>query len=343
MAAASLKLTEVATFGQVTGIETAPGEPGRLYVVERVGRVRVLDGDGRRRTFLDLSRVVMPTVDRIRNERGMQSIAFARDYRRSRRLYVFSNDADGDSVVDEFRATPDFSRADPATRRRMLTVRHDFSTLHYGGQLAVRGKRLFVSLGDAMEPHWAQRKLRYGSILSLDPRRPKRTLRRVAKGLRNPFHFTFDPFTGHMLVADVGNDLREEITVLPRRRFGRANLGWPYREGHYRLRPWRAPRTYLAPRYTYTHRVGAAIIGGRTIRDPRLPWLRRRFLYGDLCHGWIATARLHRRPATSRRTGLLTVHPTAFGEDAARRLYVAVGTGELYRLDPAATSGSRAR
>ena len=335
LATASLRLTELLTIGEMTAIEAAPGEPGRVYVAERAGRVTAVEADGRRRTFLDLSAEVQPTVDLVANERGMQSLAFARDYRRSRRLYVFYNDPEGNSVVDEFRATPDFSRADPATRRRLLFVPHSFAAQHYGGQLVTRGRRLLVGLGDAMRPHWAQRRRLYGSIVSLDPRRPRRTLRRIARGVRNPYHFAFDPFTGHLLVADVGGDLREELTILPRRRFGRANLGWPYREGHHRLRRWRRPRDYVAPAYTYTHRVGAAIIGGRTIRDPRLPWLRRRYLHGDLCHGWIATARLHRRPRGARRTGLLVGYPTAFGEDSARRLYVAAATGELYRLDPA--------
>jgi glucose/arabinose dehydrogenase len=340
LSGSGLTLTQVAFIGQLTDVVADPaGSPDRLYVTERVGRVSVVD-NGQARPFLDLTAEVQPTVKFPGNEAGMQSVAFAPDYRTSRLLYVFYSDANGDSRVDEFRATPDFQSADMTTRRRILFVEHSFADRHYGGQLLFGPRnRLFISLGEGTRPHYAQQEPLYGRIVSVDPRRPRKSRTQIAKGMRNPFHFTFDPFTRDLVVADVGQDTDEEIDVIPPRRFGKANLGWPYREGNRRLRAGKV-KNYVRPAITYDHEVGTAVIGGRIIRDPRLPGLRGRFVYADFCDAWIAIGRLHRKRPSWTKTGIVTYAPTAFGEDSARRLYVASSSGELYRIDPEAPSGS---
>jgi glucose/arabinose dehydrogenase len=335
----SLQLTHVADVGQPTAVVSAPGEPGRLYVSERAGRVVAIEADGSRRVFLDIAAKIEPTIDWADGERGMQSVAFAPDYRTSRRLYVFYSDAAGDLRVDEFRSEPGFSAADRATRRTLLLLPHSFAENHFGGQLEFGPDgRLYIGIGDAVRAQWAQERGLYGRVVSLRPSRPRATLRVVAKGLRNPFRFSFAPSGRKLIVADVGELAQEEVNVLPQRRFGRANFGWPYREGNRRLRRGRLA-DYVAPALTYRRRGrGAAVIGGRVVRDPRLPGLRGRYLYADLCQGWIAAARLGGRHATTARTGLRAEYPTAFGEDAAGRIHVATASGarggHVYRLDP---------
>lgn len=49
-----------------------------------------------------------------------------------------------------------------------------------------------------------------------------------AYGLRNPFRFTVDPWTGYLYIADVGQNLWEEMDEA---RMGGINFGWPKREG----------------------------------------------------------------------------------------------------------------
>jgi glucose/arabinose dehydrogenase len=336
-----LQLTQVASAGTTTGVANAPGDSAHVYLSQRTGTVLALDpATGALSTFLDLSAEVAPTIEPAGNERGMQSIAFAPDYRSSRRLYVFYSDRKGDSRVDEFKATPDFQRADMATRRHVLLVHHSFSKQHYGGQLAFGSKhRLFVSLGEAEHARWAQRRRLYGELVSLDPLHARGGVRVIAKGFRNPFHFTFDPFTGSAVIGDVGETSREEIDVLPRSRFGRANFGWPYFEGNRRLFPWRHRKDYIRPALVYDHKVGAAVIGGTFIRDPRLPKLRGRYLYADLCDGWLALGRLHRKKPTTRLTGIVARAPSAIGEDSQHRIYIGGRDGAVYRLDPAGAGG----
>ena len=347
LTSASLRLHALGTGpGQHVHIAAAPGVPGRLFVVERAGRIWTMGLDGRfaRQPFLDLSAGIEPTLrpKPFNNERGMQSVAFPPDYARTGRFYVFLSDAGGDTRVMEFRTAPDGRSALEGSGRTLLKVEHSFSREHYGGDIAFGPRRrLYVTLGDALRSLHAQSRRRlYGKIVSLDPRRPRRTRRIHAKGLRNPFRFAFDPFRGSLVIGDVGELSYEEIDVLSPRRRRVANFGWPYYEGRKRHGEIRL-RGYVAPRLTYSHRIGTAVIGGRVMRDARIPHLRRRYVYGDLCRGWIATTRLDRRRPKGRRTGLLLPAMTSFGEDAGGRIYVTSQTGTVYRLEPRAASGSR--
>ena len=102
----------------------------------------------------------------------------------------------------------------------------------------------------------------------------------MAVGLRNPWRFSFDRATGQIAVADVGDVSIEEIT------FGlAANYGWPCFEG---TRPGAAvpgcSTGTTPPAVEKSHAEGfCAITGGYVVRDPGLPTLFGRYLYGDAC------------------------------------------------------------
>jgi glucose/arabinose dehydrogenase len=332
---------------ELTAVTAAPGSPRRLFVVERAGRVWRMTAAGKfaRKPFLDLSATVEPTVAPLfpeNNERGMQSIAFPRNYARSRLFYVFTTDADSDSRVMRFRAAPDGRRVLRGTGRTILRVEHSFAKIHYGGQVAFgRDGRLYVSLGEGGRWLYSQQRPLFGKIVSLDPRHPKKRPRVLAKGLRNPFRFSFHPASGRLIVGDVGEASYEEVDVLNPRRRTVANLGWPFYEGPRHDSPEKLAH-YVPPRLAYPHRDGslAAVIGGRIIRDRRLKRLRGRYVFGDLCGGWLATARIDGKHPKIRRTGLRIASLTSFGEDAAGRVYVTSQRGTVYRLDPAKPSGS---
>jgi hypothetical protein len=76
-----------------------------------------------------------------------------------------------------------------------------------------------------------------------------------AWGLRNPFRFTVDPFTGSVVIGDVGLNSEEEVDLLSALDPG-DNFGWPQREGF-------APQTccgtcgqgnlFTDPIYAYFH------------------------------------------------------------------------------------------
>jgi glucose/arabinose dehydrogenase len=321
-----VQLTPVARFGAVTSIASRPGDQRRLYVVERRGVIRELvDGVVQDAPLIDLSAEIGPTLDPQENERGMMSVAFAR----SGRFYVFHSDGRGDARVAEFRP------GGPARGRTLLRLRHDFATQHYGGQVAVGPDGLvYVSFGEATRSLLAQKPGLYGKIVRLDPRRPRRSVTVLAMGLRNPYRFAFAPGGRKLIVVDVGDADYDEIDVLDLRRRAIANFGWPYLEGPKRKIEHRF-RGYVPPVLAVRHPLATALIGGVVVRDPRLPALRGRYVFGDFCDGWLATTRVGVRRPRLRMAGPVVPLLTAFGEDGRRRVYAASHDGTVYRVGPA--------
>jgi glucose/arabinose dehydrogenase len=81
--ASALRSVKVGDFPSPTFVSAPPGDPDRLFVTERGGRIEVLR-DGTRGLFLDIRGVVDST-----GEKGLFSMAFAPDYAKSGRFYVY--------------------------------------------------------------------------------------------------------------------------------------------------------------------------------------------------------------------------------------------------------------
>src|SRR5690606_32223639 len=107
----------------------------------------------------------------------------------------------------------------------------------------------------------------------------------------------FDRRTGDLWVADVGQNQREEITVLPAtdgRDAGRgANLGWNLMEGTRQFFGEAPPEGHVAPIHEYTREGGeCSVTGGYVYRGAALPGLDGAYLYGDFCTGEIRILRV---------------------------------------------------
>jgi hypothetical protein len=76
------------------------------------------------------------------------------------------------------------------------------------------------------------------------------------------------------------------------------------------------------------------VTGGHVVRDPSVPALAGRYVYGDFCEGRIRSARLRAgRRITGRVLPLRSVpNLSSFGEDARGRVYVTSLSGPVYRL-----------
>jgi glucose/arabinose dehydrogenase len=337
-----LGLTHIASVPGATFVAAAPGDPSRVYVVDRLGAVRVIrDGVLLERPFLDLRPEIAPTVDDTENERGLQSIVFAPDYVRSGRMYAFYSDGDGDSRLTEFRRSADPDVAKPAGRD-VMRVEHSFSGQHYGGGVAFGADgALYVALGDAVRFGWSQssRKRFYGKVVRSTLRRGSRWTP-VAAGLRNPFRMVFDRSTGRLLIGDVGEDTYEEINVVSRRdrRTGTIpNFGWPAFEGAAPRASW-PMRRHALPAVALPHPDAHSIVAGPLLRSNALgPALRGRQLLGDFCDGTISSVRLSRRTGNVPRAEEITVpFLSSLAADEAGRVYATSLLGEVYRVDPAA-------
>lgn len=324
---------------------TGPPGDGRLFVVERAGRIDVLSG-GTLRPFLTVPDVATD------GERGLLSMAFAPDYATSGLFYVFkaSSAAVGHLQVVEYRRSasgPD--QADPGSARVVLDVDHSQANAHNAGQVAFGPDGdLYVTLGDgAATPENGQKT---GSLLAkvlrIDPRlQPDGSAYGIppdnpfagdprcgpgngaapcpevfAWGLRNPYRASFDRLDGTLVVSDVGLNTEEEVNV------GRvadlasgantlrgANLGWNVCEGTFAQESTTTPCPIdqTPPFFQYAHTgpaetSGCAIIGGFVVRDRTLVGLVGRYLYGDLCRTDLRTLDLGAGGGDPRPAGLQT-------------------------------------
>jgi glucose/arabinose dehydrogenase len=323
-------LTSIGEFDQPIYVASDPGNPSRLFVVEREGRVAEVVNGGAPRPYADLTSLVACCE----SERGLLSIALAPDFDTSGRFYAAyagkpaAGGSLGDIHVDSFAA------AGPGelSRTPLLTVPHSQQANHNGGQLQFGPDGyLYISVGDGGgggDPFLSGQSTGtlLGKILRVDPHpgstppysippgnpfasSPGDAEEIWAYGLRNPWRFSFDSLTGDMVIGDVGQNEHEEVDFAPSPSAGvvgggGANYGWSCREG---FSPYTdstpAPDcggvSFTEPVFDYPHSgaaageaEGCAITGGYVVRDPSLGDLYGRYLYADYCAGEIRSLQL---------------------------------------------------
>jgi glucose/arabinose dehydrogenase len=351
-------LKKIGSFESPVYVTGAPGFPQLLFVVEQPGRIVVLEDGQRAGTFLDIGGLVD-----YGGERGLLSVAFPPDYARSKRFYVYYTDSEGAIQVDEFRRRA-ATRAAAGSRREVIRIPHPVNSNHNGGQLQFLGNLLFFGTGDGGSagdpPNNAQNKeVLLGKLLRIDPRasggkpytvpasnpfvgKPGRD-EIYGYGLRNPFRFSFDTTQAQPRIAigDVGQNEFEELDYTTLSRAAGANFGWDALEGFSKYSDensgTRDPGGTVKPIFAYPHSRGGScsIIGGFVVRDPRLPGLRGRYVYADLCEGQLRSLVPHlKRASGDRKLGFQVQSPSSFGEDQRHRLYVASLEGPVFRLVP---------
>jgi hypothetical protein len=118
-----------------------------------------------------------------------------------------------------------------------------------------------------------------------------------------------------------------------------ANYGWPCFEGEAQRASNPACSTGShPPALTRTHLEGyCSIIGGYVVRDPGLPTLLGRYLYGDACKPELQAADLYGEGGDVP-AGLSVPALSSFGEDACGRLLAASLNGPVYRIVDGAPS-----
>ena len=351
--AGAVSLQPIGNFNDPIYITSPPGDP-RLFVVERPGYIEVVH-DGVTSQFLDIHGLTTEG-----GVRGLLSMAFDPNYATNGLFYVFytgtaaADGQDGRIHVDEFHVSGNPNVADVASRRPVVTITQPSTMDHpetAGGQLQFgKDGLLYISVGDGGDSSTAPNlALLNGKILRIDPHgtapgqysippsnpyASSGTARHEiwASGFRNPWRFSFDDATGDLIIADVGEELSEEIDMAPASSgLGRgADFGWPACEGF----TGSCPGTTL-PVFAYPHTdpggdaaFGCAIIGGYVYRGTQIPELAGRYLYADLCTGELRSIKLAVPSAGDDRPesapGALT-GPQSFGEDASGNLYVTNG------------------
>jgi hypothetical protein len=313
-AAAAPELVEVGRFTAPVHVTSPPNDP-RVFVVEQQGTIEIVGGG----TFLDLTNETLNG-----GERGLLSMAFPPDYAASGRYYVFlTSRPNGDVEVREYQGS--------TLVRTLLDVPHSASN-HNGGQLQFGPDgALYASIGDnANGTNASNPASPFGKIHRIDVGTGASQV--WSSGLRNPWRFSFDRATGDMLIGDVGETSYEEINWSRAPNAGQGvNYGWPCNEG-----PNGADACGHRATLSHSHPSFCAIVGGYVVRDPGLPTLNGRYLYGDNCNANLWSASLGSGPGTT--TGLQVSGLSSLGEDACGRLYAASLNGPVYRLQDGAPS-----
>jgi glucose/arabinose dehydrogenase len=357
-----------------------PLDHSTFYVVEQRGTIRSLrNGTLSPAFFLDIRSAISSG-----GERGLLGLAFAPDHETSRRFYVNFTNPDGDTVVARYTRTASGSvdvnsRFDlmwPGGRR---AIDQPFSN-HNGGHLAFGPDTyLYIGLGDggsggdpmnnAQNPNTL-----LGKMLRIDvnvpdndprgyrvpednpfvDRQPIAALGEIwAFGLRNPWRYSFDDWThggtAALVIADVGQDAREEVNWEPTGAGGR-NYGWRIREGRaaYDARTAAAFQPLTEPIHDYPRSNGMSITGGFVYRGAALdPMFNGRYFFADYVAGRVYTIGLaldERQEA--RDVDLLELTDmlggtnelgqiSSFGVDAEAELYiVSYSRGRILKITP---------
>ncbi len=336
-------------------ISSAGDGSGRLFIVERFGRIRIWDGATLlAQPFLDIG--VLTTTD---GERGLLGIAFHPSYGTNGRFFVHYTDLNGGNVLAEYAVSTDADLADPSSAAILLQVAQPFSN-HNGGQIRFGPDGyLYMAIGDGGsggDPQNNGQNLDtlLGKILRLDvdgaapyaipadnpfAGRPGARPEIWAYGLRNPWRFSFDRLTGDLFIADVGQNRFEEVDFQPASAAGGENYGWRLMEGFSCFDPpsgCNGTGDLVLPILEYDRSLGASVTGGFVYRGRRFPDLAGYYIFADFITGRIFAARQAAGGQWSLETALdSTLSISAFGEDDTGEIYLADISGAVYEISSA--------
>jgi hypothetical protein len=349
---------------QPVGLTAPAGDTTRLFIVEKTGRIRIWrNGALLSRPFLDISSLVSTG-----SEQGLLGLAFHPQYAANGLFYVDYTDLAGDTRVAEHQVTADPDSASPAGRE-ILYVEQPYAN-HNGGQIAFGPDGyLYVGMGDGGSAGDPQGRAQnpselLGKILRIDVSAPDPAAGTAysippdnpfggragyrpeiwSLGLRNPWRFSFDRATGDLYIADVGQNLLEEVDVEPAGAGGR-NYGWNLVEGTQCYRSASCDTTGLTPPLAeYPHGDECSVTGGYVYRGSAIPAIAGHYLYGDWCSGMVRSFRAVNGAATDARdwtsalrrvSGGAMSGLTSFGDDARGELYLLLQNGEIYQIEAA--------
>jgi glucose/arabinose dehydrogenase len=281
-------------------------------------------------------------------EEGLLGLAFAPDFTSSHKFYVYYSAGNPRRAVLS-RFVADGDRADPATEQVLLQIDEPFAN-HNGGQLAFGPDGyLYVGVGDGGsggDPMGNGQNVNaiLGKVLRIDVSGAAYTIppdnpfangggkpEIFAWGFRNPWRFSFDTATRQLWVADVGQNMWEEVDRVEKGK----NYGWNIMEGSHCFKPSSGCDTsgLELPRAEYSHDEGCSISGGFVYRQGALRELEGWFVYSDFCSGriWaLNTADDASEPVQLADSKLPVV---SFMQGADHELYLVTFASAIYRLE----------
>ena len=341
---------------------------GRLFIVEQTGRIRVIrNGVLLAAPYLDITGPVLCC-----GERGLLSVAFDPDFESNGAFYVsYTRDPDGDSVIARYVVSNPAADVANVTSAMPVLVIDQPQSNHNGGQLQFgpNDDYLYIGLGDGggsgdddagHDPQVGNGQAPgtlLGKMLRIHVRGvPTYTIPASnpftqtvgykpeiwARGLRNPWRFSFDRVTGDMYIGDVGQGCFEEISFQPAGSHGGENYGWRLMEGFHAFdpgnqndcsRPKVSPVGVTLPITDYGRSLGSTVTGGYVYRGQDYPWLQGVYFFADFGSGRMWAMRQIAPGVWTGEEKLNTaINVSSFGEDERGELYVVDYSGRIDKL-----------
>lgn len=361
-ASASVKSQPLISFDTVvTGlskpvdIEEVNDSSHRLFIVEQSGKIRIWNDTNLLPTpFLD----VASKITTANQEQGLLSLAFHPNYSSNGYFYIYYTNKSGEITIARYsRSAADI--ADSSSGVILMTIPKPFAN-HNGGNLvfgpdgylyfgtgdggkagnpynnaqtdtSLLGKMLRIDVNNPNPPYY--------SIPATNPFAGSATAKQeiIAKGLRNPWRWSFDKQTGDMWIADVGQDKWEEVDFVKADSILNKNYGWHCFEGtHVYDTACTAQSNNVFPIFEYPHdnaTGGYSITGGYVYRGKEFASLQGYYICTDYLsrNGWLI------KPDGSGgwNTTMQTNWPAgicSFGERSDCTLYATSLGGTLYRV-----------
>jgi len=328
----------------------------RLFVLEQDdGHIEIVNSDGSNGgTFLDVSSLISTG-----SERGLLGLAFHPDYINNGRFFINYTNSSGNTAIAEYSVSADPNVAN-TTGSILLTVNQDFGN-HNGGHIAFGPDGyLYIGMGDGGSGGDPNNRAQsnnslLGKMLRIDidsaspyaipadnPVNSDPNYTNIpeawAKGLRNPWKFSFDTETGDLWIGDVGQNAREEINVVSSGTGAGMNFGWRCYEGDetYDTGGCSGIGTYEFPVSDYSHGSPyffCSITGGLVYRGSEFPRMDGYYFFTDYCAGTIYSLKnesgSYVEAAVNSELGFGSV---SFGENSNGDLFLSVLNGNIYKL-----------
>lgn len=299
------------SFTDPVGIYHAGDGTDRLFVLEQPGKIKVFDNNPETdqvQTFLNITSIV--DQDGGYTEEGLLGLAFHPNFSENGYFYVnYTEHNPRRNVIARYMVSsnnPD--QADALSSLVILEVNQPY-TNHNGGQMGFGSDGyLYISFGDggsAGDPQGNGQNTQtlLGTIIRIDVDNISNDLNYsipsdnpfiedssvrdeiYAYGLRNMWRFSWDPITGLLWGADVGQYNWEEIDII----YPGLNYGWNTMEGNhcYPAGTSCSSEGFEPPVFEYALYVDGvcSVTGGHVYRGTEIFSLYGKYIYGDWCTG----------------------------------------------------------
>lgn len=344
------------TFSNPLYLDHAGDGSNRIFVVEQAGRIKVFPNN----SSVTTTKLFLDITDRVTSggETGLLGLAFHPNYENNGYFYVnYTAPSPLRTIVSRFQVSPtNPDSADKNTEQILLTFNQPYSN-HNGGCIAFGPDGyLYIATGDGGSGGDPQNNAQnvtnlLGKILRIDVDNPQAPLNYgipptnpfadstntsikkeiYAYGLRNPWRMSFDPVTGWLWAADVGQSNWEEIDIIT----NGGNYGWRCYEGNHPYNTSGCGGTYIFPVWEYSHTLGISVTGGYVYRGQNVPELYGKYIYGDYGSRrvWSLLYDGVNPPSNSQITTAVG-SITSFRVDQNNELYLVSFNGKIYNFIP---------